>query len=207
MKMPDMVGTFAAGVVSTTSRAVRHPVCTAARAAGMVKGATGAGVDLVRGRFRDTGSAPDAEGPGTAGAQTTVPSQRSGAAPTPPAAPATTERVRDLPGPDVVGREVPDPADLPEPLTIEVGDETGEAFHTEPKASSRDSEHGGQAGDREEAEGYLEEIPDEEDDLVVYTSESSTGETGSESVFDEAAAHAVRSESEMLRRAAEREPE
>ena len=38
----------------------------------------------------------------------------------------------------------------------------GEVFHTEPKASSRDSEHGGQAGDREEADGYVEEIPAEQ---------------------------------------------
>ena len=42
---------------------------------------------------------------------------------------------------------------------IEAEPVPGEAFHTEPKAASRDSAHGGPAGDREEAEGYVEEIP------------------------------------------------
>ena len=54
-----------------------------------------------------------------------------------------------------------DPDDLPEPVVIHADDGAGEAFQTEPKAASRDSDHGGGAGDREEAEGYLEEIPDE----------------------------------------------
>ena len=44
---------------------------------------------------------------------------------------------------------------------IEADDTPGEAFHPEPKAASRDSAHGGSPGDREEAEGYVEEIPDE----------------------------------------------
>ena len=56
-----------------------------------------------------------------------------------------------------------------------------EAIHTEPKAATRDSEHGGLPGDREEAEGYAEEIAvvnsgdiasEVGEDTVVWTSES-----------------------------------
>ncbi len=204
MTIRNTVGTFAAGVVSTASTVVRHPVCSAARAAGLVKGATGASVDLLRSRLRG-----DATAPGATPSSSGVPRQRaaSDAGPEAPAeAPAARER--DLPGPDVVARAVPDPDDLPEPIVIEAlpEGEVGEAFHTEPKAASRDSEHGGTAGDREEADGYLEEIPYEDEDTPVWTSETPASGTGEDSVLDEAAVHAVRSESEMLRQAAERDP-
>ena len=61
----------------------------------------------------------------------------------------------------MVPKPVPAIDELPEPVVIEADDAPGEAFHTEPKAASRDSEHGGLPGDREEAEGYVEEIPSE----------------------------------------------
>ncbi len=74
-------------------------------------------------------------------------------------APAATE-AEDAPRePEVVPKPVPAIDELPEPVVIEADDAPGEAFHTEPKAASRDSEHGGLPGDREEAEGYVEEIP------------------------------------------------
>ena len=44
-------------------------------------------------------------------------------------------------------------------------DGSGEAFHNEPKAASRESAHGGAAGDREEIAGYVEEIADEHFDV------------------------------------------
>jgi hypothetical protein len=79
--------------------------------------------------------------------------------------------------PEVVPKPVPEIDELPEPIVIEADDSPAEAFHTEPKAASRDSEHGGSPGDREEAEGYVEEIPSEisgvpTEDPVVWTSES-----------------------------------
>ena len=77
----------------------------------------------------------------------------------------------------MVPKPVPSIEDLPEPDVIWADDDLGEAVHTEPKAASRDSEHGGLAGDREEADGYAEEIlledigADSEVD-TVWTSES-----------------------------------
>ena len=76
----------------------------------------------------------------------------------------------------MVPKPVPSIEDLPEPDVIWADDDLGEPVHTEPKAASRDSEHGGAAGDREEADGYTEEIPlgivEPEVDTVVWTSES-----------------------------------
>jgi len=109
--------------------------------------------------------------------QVDVPTQRQGTTPD-VSAPAATQ-AEDLPRePEVVPKPVPAIDELPEPVVIEADDTPGEAFHTEPKAASRDSEHGGLPGDREEAEGYVEEIPSEitgeaADDTLVWTSEAS----------------------------------
>lgn len=64
----------------------------------------------------------------------------------------------NIPGPDLAAFAPPAPEDLPEPIVIEGEPPTQEAFHTEPKAASRGSEHGGPAAEREEIEGYLGEI-------------------------------------------------
>ena len=77
----------------------------------------------------------------------------------------------------MVPKPVPEIDELPEPIVITAEDEPGEEFHTEPKAASRDSEHGGTPGDREEVEGYAEEAelvvdPVAEEPQTVWTSES-----------------------------------
>ena len=67
----------------------------------------------------------------------------------------------DLPGPDLAEFAPPLPEDLPEPIVIEADDEPGEAFHNEPKPASREVAHGGPGTDFEEAEGFVEEIPED----------------------------------------------
>ena len=186
MTLKNTVGTLAQGAVSTAVSAVRHPISTASMAAGLVKGTAEASVDLVRGVVRGQGPVDEkvadrvddrVEKP------VEVPTQREDtAAEKELAQPAATETV-DLPRePEVVPKPVPEIDELPEPIVIEADDVPGEAFHTEPKAASRDSEHGGLPGDREEAEGYVEEIPSEisseldsetADDTLVWTSEAS----------------------------------
>ena len=132
----------------------------------MAKGAAGAGIHLVRSAVTGTSSTPASETTAPAPAEPVVDEE-----PAVTEEPATSQE-RDLPGADIVAPAVPDFDELPEPIVIEAEAATGEAFHTEPKASSRASEHGGPAGDREEAQGYVEEIPEPEEDTVVWTSES-----------------------------------
>ena len=188
MKLRNAVGELAQEAVNTAVSVVRHPISTASMAAGLVKGTAGASVGFVRAvvRGEDPVTNPD-EHPENDPVQDTaekaedkvdVPTQREGTeAGSEPAQPASTEPV-DLPRePEVVPKPVPEIDELPEPIVIEADDSPGEAFHTEPKAASRDSEHGGSPGDREEAEGYLEEIPSDlagetAEDPVVWTSES-----------------------------------
>ena len=215
-KTVGTVGTLAQGAVSTAASVARHPIGSAAMAAGLVKGATEAGIDLVRTTL--TGSSP------TTAPVTTEPE----AAPAPDLKVAeTVERVTpedprdDIPGPDLAEFEPPSPDDLPEPIVIEAEPAAvEEAFHTEPKAASRDSDHGGLPGDREEIDGYVEEIPTDDVDI-----ETPVGTTGAEvgfnpdtaeadlqqpdtpPVLDPGTVHAIASESEILRKAAEEKPE
>jgi hypothetical protein len=174
--------------ISTATTAVRHPISTASMAVGLVKGTAEASVDLVRGVVRGPGQADDTmqdrvqekvedhlEG------KVDVPTQRDNAdAGQDAAGQQAPSEVIDVPRePEVVPKPVPEIDELPEPIVIEADDSPGEAFHTEPKAATRDSEHGGSPGDREEVEGYVEEIPSDlsneiAEDPVVWTSESST---------------------------------
>jgi hypothetical protein len=178
MTLRNTVGTLAQGAVSSAVSAVRHPISTASMAAGLVKGTAEASVDLVRGVVR--GQEPVAE---KVQDRVEVPTQRKGpAAESEVAQPAATEAAAAPKEPEVVPKPVPAIDELPEPVVIEADDAPGEAFHTEPKAASRDSEHGGLPGDREEAEGYAEEIPKEMagetpvetgEDTLVWSSEPS----------------------------------
>ena len=60
--------------------------------------------------------------------------------------------------------EPPRPEDLPEPIVIVADDaaytngESGEAFHNEPKATSRDSEHGAAPESLEEVDEFVDEV-------------------------------------------------
>jgi hypothetical protein len=184
MTVKNMVGTFARTGVSTATSVVRHPVGSASMAVGLAKGATEAGVYLVRSTI--TGRFPVQRDP----REETVVEESvvvesviedpviEGAA----AAQPTTEEAAAPIEPQVVPKPVPAIDELPEPVVIWADDERGEPFHTEPKAASRDSEHGGSYGGREKADAYLEELPeavaDVEPDVdpivdpVVWTSES-----------------------------------
>ncbi len=207
-KTVETVGTLAQGAVSTAVSVAKHPIGSTALAAGLVKGVAGAGIGLIRSTISGESLTPDSDtNPDTAPAaplddETVVPE---------PQARLKSVPERDLPGPDVVAAAVPTAEELPEPVVIEAepvatAGDLGEVFHTEPKAASRDSEHGGQAGDREEAEGYVEEIPDPVEDTPVWTSETPIDEP-LESVFDESAAKTVRSEAEVLQKAADQHVE
>jgi len=186
MTVKDKVGTLARTGVNTAVSLVRHPIGTASMAVGFAKGAAEVSADLVKstisGRLPagpDEAAAPDeaavADSHVTEPAVQEPPTQES-----PVHEPAVHEpAVQGADGPtepQVVPKPVPEIDELPEPEVIWANDDPGEPVHTEPKAASRDSEHGGPAGDREEADGYVEEIPvdGEADDSesLVWTSES-----------------------------------
>ena len=226
-KTVGTVGTLAQGAVSTAVSVARHPIGSAAMAAGLVKGTTEASIHLVRTAF--TGSSPTTAPVSAEPEAPAAPETRAPETPEPevavtaePVTPEPQAPESDLPGPDVVAPAVPEIDDLPEPVVIEAEPaqafaetvdqtvaeaipQTGESFHTEPKAASRESDHGGLAGDREETDGYVEEIPTG-DDEPVWTSET-LADDEAESVFDEAAAKAVLSEAEILQKAAEQHKE
>ena len=143
MNVKHRVETLAKDAVVTTVSAARHPLNSAAWMTGLAKGSASAGIGLVRDVVR---------GP-VETAETVV------AAPE-PSTPAA-HSARSAPGPDVVPKPVPTYDELPEPIVISAEDETPDPVHTEPKAASRASAHGGSVGDREEADGYREEIEDE----------------------------------------------
>ena len=219
-KTVGTVGTLAQGAVSTAASVARHPIGSAAMAAGLAKGATEASIDLVRSTL--TGSSP-AAAPVSAEPETPDTSQVPDLKVAETVEPVTPEDPRDeIPGPDLAQFEPPLPDDLPEPVVIEAEPvaEVGESFHTEPKAASRESDHGGLPGDREEIDGYVEEIPTDDVDIETPvgttgaevgfnpdTAEADLQQPGTPPVGDPATVHAVVSESELLRKAADDKPE
>ncbi len=192
MTFKNLVATLAHDAVYTAVSVARHPIGSAARAAGFVKGSAGSGFDLVRGMLRGSGARQSD--------LVVVPAQR-----TPEQA---TEKQATQAAPareaQVVPKPVPDFDDLPEPIVITADDEPGEAFHHEPKPATRDSDHGDTGGDVEDATGYVEEIVDEAaEDELVWTSESDAPAAVDEPLLEAGVASAIRSESEMLRKAAD----
>jgi hypothetical protein len=168
MTVRNMMGTLAKDAVTAAGSAARHPFGTAARAAGLVKGtvkgAAGSGLvrDLIH-RPAAPASTPSTGGPSTG--DTAPPAEQ---APTPASAP-TPAPAKDprRTGPQIVPKPVPTYDELPEPVVITAEDPTPDPVHTEPKAASRGSAHGGGAGDREEAADYVEEIEDGLDPATV----------------------------------------
>lgn len=161
------VGTIVHEAGATAFSLARHPVSTASLAVGLAKGTAQSGLALVRSVV--TGDVATATPSSDVGAESVpqAPEQvapEEQAAPVEQAAPSAREDANpaapeDGPRePQVVLKPVPEIDELPEPIVIVAEDEPAEAFHTEPKAASRESEHGGPAGDREEAEGYVEEV-------------------------------------------------
>lgn len=197
------------------SGAVRLGASVAGRALGLAKGVAEVGVAVARDAAASRSDAPSP-----------APTQRTTSPEPEPVRPTEPERddPRDhIPGPDVVAPDLPRAEDLPEPVVIEAtDDEPGEAFQHEPKAAGRDSEHEGRPGDREEAAGYLDEVVDPDAPEVDVetpvgttgadvatnpdTAESDLQQPGTPPLADPSTIAAVVSESETLRRAAERDP-
>jgi hypothetical protein len=174
MPLIKTVEHLARGAVGTATHAALHPVATAANVVGFAKGIASSGAGLVRpsgapaSRADQTPQqAPEHAAPEQAAPEPDLPK---------PDLPEPDLPEPDLPGPDIVLKGVPDPDDLPEPIVIVADDEPGEAFHTEPKASSRVSEHEGLPGDREEVEQYAEEVVDPDaPDIDIETPVGTTG--------------------------------
>jgi hypothetical protein len=200
MPLLKTVETVARTAVGTAVHVARHPLGAAANVTGFAKGVVGAGVGLVHGDPSSTSAAPTQRessqressqresGPESRSQDTEAPStedqastEDAGSAEEQPAAaqPAVADEPK-IPGPDIVLKPVPTADELPEPIVIYADDEpapgTGESFQTEPKAGSRISEHEGRPGDREEVDGYVEEVvlPDDPD-IDIETPVGTTG--------------------------------
>lgn len=155
------------------AHALRHPISSAAYAAGIVRGLAEASLHGARTDEHDPDSGSD-----QAAHPLHVPAQRR------------------APAAEVDG--VPPPS--PTPLH--------EAFTTEPKAVSRSSEHG-RASDAE-IDAWIDQAmeglePDLEKGVVSPVADLPLPD--GEPLLDPGTAKAIRSESEIMRRAAERDPE
>lgn len=189
---------------STAAHAVRHPISSAAYAAGIARGLAGAAIHgvLVHGRDDGTTSPP------------TVPVQtdRSSAADS-----STSTGPRR---PQRVPKPVPPPA-AADDMTVIEPEPPHESFATEPKAVSRDSAHGGRASDAE-IDAWIDEAMARGSDVDIETPVGTTGagvghnpdtaeadlqQPGTEPLLDPGTAKAIRSESEMLRKDAQRDPD
>lgn len=200
----------------TAFHAARHPISSVSYATGLARGLVGAvlhGV-TVTGHDEQAGAQP-------------VPGQRDGAS-TPGASGEAGNRTTTAgpPKPQRVMKPVPEIGDLPEPIVIEATDEEpGEPFTTEPKAVSRDSAHGGSDLEDAEIDDWDEEAQDGLDltpDIGIETPVGTTGadvghnpdtaeadlqQPATPGLLDPSVAKTVRSESEILRRDAEKDPE
>lgn len=170
---------------STAAHAVRHPISSAAYAAGIARGLAGAAIHGAR----DHGDRDAAQRP--------VPAPRVSES----AAAATSVP----PKPQRVPKPVPPPEAFDDMTVIEP-EAPHESFATEPKAVSRESEHGAGAGRAtdEEIDAWIDEAIGRDRDVDVETPVETTG---SEPLLDPGTAKAIRKESEMMRKDAERDPE
>jgi hypothetical protein len=188
---------------STAVQAVRHPISSAAYAAGIARGLAGAAVHGVLVHGRDEGAASGPPVPPRTG---------------PAAADSSTST--GIPEPQRVPKPVPPPTATDDTIVIEPEPEH-ESFATEPKAVSRDSAHGGPATDAE-IDAWIDEAMVGDDDIGVETPVGTTGaaaghnpdtaeadlqQPGTEPLLDPSTTKAIKAESDMLRRAAERDPD
>jgi hypothetical protein len=185
---------------STAAHTVRHPIATTAYAAGIARGLAGTAINGAKLLRRP--SAPDRSVPAQSQAEPVADQTR-----------ATSPRK-----PERVPKPVPPP--VAQDVTVSEPEPSHESFATEPKASSRNSQHGG-PGDDAEVDDWAGEVADEPD-IDIETPVGTTGagagfnpdtaeadlqQPGTEPLLDPATAKALRSESEMLRKDAERDPE
>jgi hypothetical protein len=186
---------------TTAAHTVRHPISSAAYAAGIARGLAGAAIHVVGGH-RST-SSPDQSVP----------------APSPSETVGRTTATRGPRKPERVPKPVPPPV-APEDVTVIEPTPPHESFATEPKASSRNSAHGGPGSDAE-LDDWAAEVTDEPD-IDIETPVGTTGaaagfnpdtaeadlqQPGTEPLLDPATAKAIRSESEMMRKDADRDPD
>jgi hypothetical protein len=183
---------------STAVHAVRHPVSSAAYTAGLARGLVGAAIHGARGGGHEQAD------------PSPVPTQRTESPEPEPAAPREPQRV---------AKPVPTADDLPEPIVIEAADdEPGEAFATEPKAVTRESAHGGATTDDAEIDAWDDEAGPVDVETPVGMTGADMGRnpaTGgadrqqplTQPLLDPATAKAIRSETEMLQKDAERDVE
>jgi hypothetical protein len=192
---------------STAVHTVRHPISSVAYAAGIARGLAGAAVHgaLVKGHDPEAGPAP-------------VPTQRK----EPTAAGSPSEAPSGPREPQRVPKPVPPPDAQFDTIVIEATDEEpGEAFATEPKAVSRESNHGGGPATDAEIDAWIDEAmqgletgPDVDIETPVGTTGAEPGhnpdtaeadlqQPDTPPLLDPATTKAILSESETLRKAAD----
>ena len=198
----------ATSAVSTAVHAVRHPIATTSYAVGVARGLAGAAVHGVTVKGHDPGQ-------GQGQGEPTLPTQRT-------ASPEETKAAGPR-EPQRVPKPVPPPDAEFDPIVIEpVDDEPGESFATEPKAVSRESAHGGTAATDAEIDAWIDEAMARGDEVDIETPVGTTGvapgynpdtaeadlqQPGTDLLLDPSTIKSVMSESETLRKAAERDPE
>lgn len=187
--------------------AVRHPIASAAYAAGVVRGIAGVGARVVTGHHDHTEpTSRPTSGPTSRPTSRNAPHAAEPAQPTPkPTAPPTAQ-----PTAPPTATE-PDDVPAPEPTPLH------ESFATEPTATSRDSAHGRSGADAD-IDAWAEEAADFDDDVDIETPVGTTGagvgsnpdtaeadlqQPGTEPLIDPGTAKAIRSEAETLQKAAD----
>jgi hypothetical protein len=185
----------------TAVHTMRHPISTAAYAAGIARGLAGA---ALHGTLVRTGHVDDLSDE--------VPTQRAV-----PADHGPTSEPRE---PQRVPKPVPSPEDFDTVVIVAEDEEPGEAFATEPKAVSRESAHGGSAATDAEIDAWIDEAMAGGDDVGIETPVGTTGVSAgfnpdtaeadlqqplTAPLLDPATAKAIRKESEILRKAADPE--
>ena len=186
---------------STAAHTVRHPISSAAYAAGIARGLAGAAIHGV-GELR-----------GTSSSDRSVPEPRQSE----PRQSETVARTTATPGPrkpERVPKPVPPPV-APEDVTVIEPGPPHESFATEPKASSRNSARGGPGHDAE-LDDWAAEVADEPD-IGIETPVGTTGaaagfnpdtaeadlqQPGTEPLVGDATVKAVASELEVAQAAA-----
>ena len=185
----------------TAVHAVRHPISSAAYAAGIARGLAGAAVHgvLVHGHDEGVASGPSAPSQTEAGSA------------------ADSSTATRVPEPQRVPKPVPPPTATDDMVVIEPEHQPeNESFATEPKAVSRDSAHGGPATDAE-IDAWIDEAM-ARDDIGVETPVGTTGaaaghnpdtaegdlqQPDTEPLLDPSTTKAIKAESDMMRKAAD----
>jgi hypothetical protein len=162
----------------TAVHVVRHPIASASYAAGIARGLASAAVHGVT----VTGHDPEAG---------TLPDESAGDATGDPG----------VPEPQRVPKPVPPPRAVEDQIVIEP-EPAGESFATEPKATSRESEHGRAGSDADIDTWYADaDDPNLDDEPEGVVASLEMGDHGDP--VDSGELNAILSESETLRKAAD----